>query len=77
MSGVCTALHVRLKWNDYGERTTGGRNGDVPALSSVRSGGPLMTERDAILMSAICGALLIAVMLVGLLCLVGVCPTWG
>lgn len=36
-----------------------------------------LTEQEAIVVSALCGALLIAVMLVGLLCVVGVCPTWG
>lgn len=36
-----------------------------------------LTEQEAIVVSVVCGALLIAVLLVGLLCLVGVCPTWG
>lgn len=35
-----------------------------------------LTEQEAIVVSAVAGAVLIAVLLVGLVCLAGVCPTW-
>ena len=36
-----------------------------------------LTESEVIAVSTLLGAVLLAVCLVGLLCLVGLCPTWG
>lgn len=35
-----------------------------------------MTEHEAMVVSVLCGAVLVATLLLGLGCLVGWCPTW-